>query len=530
MNKTKSRILLFVVLFIAMIALYNTKVLANDVPTSETTAPTKNDVAFEEFSKQKDNVTYNLFIGERVSVLNWNIGYFLKPTVTINNKNIAVIKDDYSIKRVEAKKVGSTTGCITATHNGKTVKKNFKVNVKNAKISNKLDSKTNDVVSITGISKNKTQVLLANGELWNTNSNTFKLTKKATGNVAKYVYSDVYFQEGKNTLKTTVMITSMLKNDKKLTVQSPIRNFSISKVKDVSKYGYLRTNGDYYGIVLSNNKLTVKKKATKVSKLMGEYLLLKGQKLYTVGNKKISDLKVKDAKGYAGSGLMLTTDNKLYVYSYEYKTKKYSVKLVEKNVKQLLNGEIYKTSSGKVKRYKFYKYDTRPSNVLETFYVAESELQLKTNKDLYLNSKKILTKVENVTYALGTKYNSALITRTDGSIWKLDLGGKAKLAKVRSGSNNNKRISKPTNVKVEQAGKTSANITWKKVEGATKYTVYRATSKNGKYTKVGTINKTTFTDKKLTKGKNYYYKVVANTKNSLYDSSRTNSVKVKIKK
>ena len=526
MNKTKSKILLFVVLFITAIALCNAKVLAN----SNVTTQTKSDEAFEQFSKQKNNVTYNLYLGEKVSVVNWNIGYFLKPTVTINNKNIAVIKDDYSIKKVEVKKVGSTTGCITVTHNGKTVKKNFKINVKSAKISNKLDSKTNDVVSITGISKAKTQVLLANGELWNTNSNTFKLTKKSTGNVAKYVYSDVYFQEGKNTLKTTVMITSMLKNDKKLTVQSPIRNFSISKVKDVSKYGYLRTNGDYYGIVLSNNKLTAKKKATKVSKLMGDYLLLKGNKLYTVGNKKISDLKVKDAKGYAGNGLILTTDNKLYVYSYDYKTKKYSVKLVEKNVKQLLNGEIYKTSSGKVKRYKFYKDDKRPSNILETFYVAESELQLKTNKDLCINNKKILTKVENVTYALGTKYNSALITRADGSIWKLDLGGKAKLSKVRSGSNNNKKISKPTNLKVKQAGKTSAKITWKKVEGATKYTVYRATSKNGKYTKVGKINKTTFTDKKLKKGKNYYYKVVASTKNSLYDSNRTNSVKVKIKK
>jgi len=58
-----------------------------------------------------------------------------------------------------------------------------------------------------------------------------------------------------------------------------------------------------------------------------------------------------------------------------------------------------------------------------------------------------------------------------------------------------------------------AKVTWKKVDGATQYVVYRATSKKGKYEKVGTSKTTSFTDKKAKSGKTYYYKVVAVTKN-----------------
>ena len=58
-----------------------------------------------------------------------------------------------------------------------------------------------------------------------------------------------------------------------------------------------------------------------------------------------------------------------------------------------------------------------------------------------------------------------------------------------------------------------AKVTWKKVDGATQYVVYRATNQKGKYEKVGTSKTTSFTDKKAKNGKTYYYKVVAVTKN-----------------
>jgi fibronectin type 3 domain-containing protein len=52
-------------------------------------------------------------------------------------------------------------------------------------------------------------------------------------------------------------------------------------------------------------------------------------------------------------------------------------------------------------------------------------------------------------------------------------------------------------------------VTWKKATGASGYEVYRSTTKNGKYSKLTTTTKLTYTNTKLTGGKKYYYKVRA---------------------
>lgn len=57
----------------------------------------------------------------------------------------------------------------------------------------------------------------------------------------------------------------------------------------------------------------------------------------------------------------------------------------------------------------------------------------------------------------------------------------------------------------------TVSVNWKKTNGASGYYIYRATSKRGKYSKIKTITsgKTLkYTDKKVKKGKTYYYKVV----------------------
>ena len=57
-----------------------------------------------------------------------------------------------------------------------------------------------------------------------------------------------------------------------------------------------------------------------------------------------------------------------------------------------------------------------------------------------------------------------------------------------------------------------ATIKWSKIAGANGYDVYRATSKNGSYSKVKSITSSStvsYTDSKLTSGKTYYYKVRA---------------------
>lgn len=64
--------------------------------------------------------------------------------------------------------------------------------------------------------------------------------------------------------------------------------------------------------------------------------------------------------------------------------------------------------------------------------------------------------------------------------------------------------------------KSTVTIKWSKVSLADSYVIYRATSKNGKYKKLATISKggTSYIDKKVKKGKSYYYKVKAKAKNA----------------
>lgn len=64
-----------------------------------------------------------------------------------------------------------------------------------------------------------------------------------------------------------------------------------------------------------------------------------------------------------------------------------------------------------------------------------------------------------------------------------------------------------------KAGAKKAALSWNKQVGASGYTVYMATSKNGKYKKLTTLkgNKLSYTKTGLTKGKTYYFKVAAYT-------------------
>ena len=65
-------------------------------------------------------------------------------------------------------------------------------------------------------------------------------------------------------------------------------------------------------------------------------------------------------------------------------------------------------------------------------------------------------------------------------------------------------------------------LSWTEVEGAKKYEVYRATSENGKYTKLTTTTKCSYTDTSAAPGKLYYYKVRAVASNSAYNSQYSN--------
>lgn len=89
----------------------------------------------------------------------------------------------------------------------------------------------------------------------------------------------------------------------------------------------------------------------------------------------------------------------------------------------------------------------------------------------------------------------------------------------------------PSGFSAKAIGSKKVKLSWKKDSSAKGYYVYRATSKTGKYKKVATIrnNKTvTYTNKKLTKGKKYYYYVVSyDTNKKVSDKTAIKAVKVK---
>ncbi|MFB7139379.1 InlB B-repeat-containing protein [Gottfriedia sp. NPDC056225] len=66
---------------------------------------------------------------------------------------------------------------------------------------------------------------------------------------------------------------------------------------------------------------------------------------------------------------------------------------------------------------------------------------------------------------------------------------------------------KPSNAKLSKAGKDSVKLSWSKVSGATGYEIVKATSKTGSYSHLTSVTTTNYTNKGLSKGKTYYYKI-----------------------
>jgi N-acetylmuramoyl-L-alanine amidase len=87
----------------------------------------------------------------------------------------------------------------------------------------------------------------------------------------------------------------------------------------------------------------------------------------------------------------------------------------------------------------------------------------------------------------------------------------------------------PTSVKVTSKSSNSAKITWKKTSGADQYAIYRSDTKNSGYTLLSTVanNKSSYTDKTVSAGTKYYYKICAVTRNVEGKMSKVVSVKIK---
>lgn len=78
-----------------------------------------------------------------------------------------------------------------------------------------------------------------------------------------------------------------------------------------------------------------------------------------------------------------------------------------------------------------------------------------------------------------------------------------------------KTVKNTTIVSVKSVESSSLQVNWEKVSGANGYYIYRSTSKNGSYKRVGTVSgggTTSFTENKLLTGKLYYYKIKSRNK------------------
>lgn len=96
-----------------------------------------------------------------------------------------------------------------------------------------------------------------------------------------------------------------------------------------------------------------------------------------------------------------------------------------------------------------------------------------------------------------------------------------KEAQVKGTFSNSKSVkvtytSKPASFQAASARYDQAKLTWKKAAGASGYEIYRSTKSTGGFKKIASVSssKTSYTDKKLTTGKTYYYRIRAYRSNS----------------
>ena len=173
--------------------------------------------------------------------------------------------------------------------------------------------------------------------------------------------------------------------------------------------------------------------------------------------------------------------------------------------------------------------NTAKINVLEKAK-AEAEAKLeKANGDLEKlgndlekakeDNNTLQGQVDDLTTQLGNTKTELEGAKTELGNTKTELEGtKTELGQTKSDLDNAKaeleKVSALTKVKAvsAKAGKKKVTVKWKKVDGAKGYVIYRSLKKKSGYTEVKTIKKAStvkFTDKKVKKGKKYFYKIRA---------------------
>ena len=524
MIKKIEKILLIIVLLISMIMLNTGYVNAKTITEKDVWNDFK--TSFNKVLPANKKYTNTLYVGQRIEtspytgvLMNIILKYWdesakdeelakclenldlseddFKVSLSTDNTNVIKTKASYSLSRtfsdkskisesddsktlILAKKAGTANLTLKISYKNDTITRKIKVTVKKTTSSTKLDSSLNDVVNIVSPSKGIIDVLFAKGEVWRLDKKTFKVSSKKYGNVKQYInmYAGTWTKQNSGfstTDESKTIITGRLSNAENLTIKTLKASKKITGIKTITPFGYLTKKGKLYTISscdIKTGKVKTKLVASKVTSISGN-TYVKNKKKYTINKN-------------------LTNPSKSYVF-------------LNTGTSMALFGSSF-----------------------------DNVLKLSKSK-AYLNNVQILNNVSKIYGVIGNDSN-ALIVRKDGSIWRLNIGEngelvgrKPSLTKVRTGKISAKKISKPTKVKAKKSGKRYVKVSWQKVSGASKYTVYRATKKNGTYKKIKTTTGSSYTDKSTKKKKTYYYKVVANHKNSKYNSNKTNAVKIKVK-
>lgn len=165
----------------------------------------------------------------------------------------------------------------------------------------------------------------------------------------------------------------------------------------------------------------------------------------------------------------------------------------------------------------------------ESVSISETSAKLTCGRTLHLTAEVAPAYADDRTVTWTSSDDSIATVSKDGKVKALKAGNVTITASAgdKSASCSIKIVpASPVKFKARSAGTTSVKLTWGKAAGADKYKVYRATSARGTYKLVKTTSSLSTTDRKLTTGKNYYYKVRALGGRNFY-SSYTAVAKVK---
>ncbi|MBQ8504254.1 MAG: polysaccharide deacetylase family protein [Clostridia bacterium] len=140
------------------------------------------------------------------------------------------------------------------------------------------------------------------------------------------------------------------------------------------------------------------------------------------------------------------------------------------------------------------------------FRKAENEASWK--RIAVLKSGKILTYTDKSAVS-GTEYKYTLMVVSGKYQSAYDVNGMSVTY-----------VASPQDVLAKKENKKNV-ISWDKVEKATDYYVYRKTGTDGKWSKIATVKKNTFTDTKANNEKIYYYRIKAGINSTFYSAYST---------